>query len=217
MSSVICSIELEPGRKFPGSNPSGRLKSQALARLTSTPMLLFLCHILLFLWREFKSWTWHSGEWWSNRNLFTMLRVMWHGSPHPSVWDQEDHSVRFSCSVMSNSLWPHGLQHARPPCPSPTPGVYPNSCPLSRWCHPTISAIPFSHLRSFPASGSFQVSQFFKSGGQSIGISASTSVLPMGHLSCSPTQSWISGGPNKWFLWWHNAKISYKSIISHIL
>ena len=82
---------------------------------------------------------------------------------------------------MSDSLWPHGLQHARPPCPSPTPRVYSNSCPLSRWCHPTISSsvVPFSsHLQSFPASGSLQTSQFFSSGGQSIGVSASASVLP---------------------------------------
>ena len=89
---------------------------------------------------------------------------------------------QFSCSVTSDSLRPHEQQHTRPPCPSPTPGVYPNSCPLSRWCHPTISSsvIPFSScLQSFPASGSFQMSQFFASGGQSIGVSASTSVLPM--------------------------------------
>ena len=81
-----------------------------------------------------------------------------------------------------DSLRPHGLQHARPPCSSPTPGVYSNSCPLSWWCHPTTSSsfIPFSsHLQSFPASGSFQMSQLFPSRGQSIGVSASTSVLPM--------------------------------------
>ena len=91
--------------------------------------------------------------------------------------------VQFSSvAVMSNSLWPHGLQHARPPCPSSTPRVYSNSCPLSQWCHPTISSsvIPFSSsLQSFPPSGSFPVSQLFASGGQSIGVSASTSVLPM--------------------------------------
>ena len=78
---------------------------------------------------------------------------------------------QFSCSVMSNSLWPHGPQHASPPCPSPTPGVYSNSCPSSRWCHPSISSsvVPFSScLQSFPASGSFQMSQFFTSGSQSI-------------------------------------------------
>jgi len=90
-------------------------------------------------------------------------------------------SVLFSHSVMSDTLRPHGLQHARPPCLSPAPGVYSNSCPLSQWCHPTIlsSTVPFSHFQSFPASGSFPVSQFFTSGGQSIGVSASASVLPM--------------------------------------
>ena len=92
------------------------------------------------------------------------------------------YSVQFSHSTVSNSLRPHGLKHARPPCPSPTPGVYSYLCPLSRWCHPTILScvIPFSsHLRSFPASGSFPKSQFFASGGQSIEVSASTSVLPV--------------------------------------
>ena len=89
-------------------------------------------------------------------------------------------SVQFSCSVVSESLRPHGLQHARPPCPSPTPRVHPNPCPLSRWCHPTISSsvIPFSSCpQSFPASGSFPMSQLFASGGQSIGVLASASVL----------------------------------------
>ena len=103
-------------------------------------------------------------------------------------------SVQFSHSVMSNSLWPHELQHARPPCPSPTPGVYPNSCPLSRWCHPTISSsvVPFSSCpQSFPASGSFPMSQLFASGGQRIGVSASTSDLPMN------TQDWSLG----WTSW----------------
>ena len=91
-------------------------------------------------------------------------------------------SVHFSCSVMSDSQWPHGQQHARLPCPSPTPGACSNSSPLSRWCHPTISSsvVPFSSLlQSFPASGSFPSCQFFASGGQSIGVSASASVLPM--------------------------------------
>ena len=89
-------------------------------------------------------------------------------------------AVQFSRSIMFNSLRPHGLQHARPPCPSPTPRVFSDSCPLSQWHHPTISpsVIPFScHLQSFPASGSFPKSQFFTSGGQSIGASASASVL----------------------------------------
>ena len=88
---------------------------------------------------------------------------------------------------MSDSLWPHEPQHARPPCPSLTPGVQPNPCPLSQWCHPTVSSsvVPFSSCpQSFPASGSFQISQFFTSGGQSIGVSASTSVLPVRTLIC---------------------------------
>ena len=91
-------------------------------------------------------------------------------------------SVQFSRSDLSNSLWPHELKHTRSPCPSLTPRVYPNSSPLSPWCHPTISSsvVPFSSsLQSFPASGSFPVSQFFASGGQSIGVSALASVLPM--------------------------------------
>ena len=88
----------------------------------------------------------------------------------------------FSCSVMSNSLQPHGLQHVRLPCPLLSSGVCSNSCPLSRWCHPTISSsvVPLSScLQSFPASGSFPVSRLFASGGRSIGVSASASVLPM--------------------------------------
>ena len=100
-------------------------------------------------------------------------------------------SVLFVSSVVSNSLQPHGLQHARPPCPSPTPGVYSNSCPLSQWWHPTISSsvVPFSSCpQSFPASGSFQMSQFFASGGQSIGVSALVSVLP------TNIQDWSSLG-----------------------
>ena len=102
----------------------------------------------------------------------------------------------FSCSVMSNSLWPHELQHARPPCPSPSPRVHPNPCPLSWWCHPTFSysVIPFSSCpQSFPASGSFQMSQLFISGGQSIEVSASKSVIPMN------TQDWSPLGRTGWF------------------
>ena len=106
-------------------------------------------------------------------------------------------SVQFSHSVMSNSLRPHELQHIRPLCPSPTPRVHPNPCPLSQWCHPTISSsvIPFSSCpQSLPASGSFQMSQLFTSGGQSIGVSASTSVLPMNTRDWSPLRwtGWIS-------------------------
>ena len=96
--------------------------------------------------------------------------------------NKEKTSVQFSYSVVSNSLQLQGLKHARLPCPSPTPGDCSNSCPLSRWCHPTISSsvLPFSSpLHSFPASRTFPMSQFFASGGQSIGASASASVLPM--------------------------------------
>ena len=97
-------------------------------------------------------------------------------------------SVQFSRSVVSDSLQPHELQHSRPPSPSPTPRVHPNPCPLSRWCHPAISSsiVPFSCLQSSPASGSFRMSQLFVSGGQSIGVSASTSVLPMNTQDWSP-------------------------------
>ena len=105
-------------------------------------------------------------------------------------------SVQFSHSVMSDSLRPHELQHARPPCPSPTPGVYSNSCPLSQWCHPTISSvIPFSSCpQSLPESGSFPMSQLFASGGQSIGVSGLASVLPMKAQNWSPSEwtGWIS-------------------------
>ena len=100
---------------------------------------------------------------------------------HPTLCDHLD-SVQFSCSVVSDSLWPHGLQHARTPSPSPTPGVYSNSWTLSQWCHPTISSsvVPFSScLQSFPASGSFPMSQLLTSNDQSTGPSASASVLPM--------------------------------------
>ena len=100
-------------------------------------------------------------------------------------------SVQFSHSVVSDSLWPHELQHARPPCPSPTPGVYSNSCPSSRWCHPAISSsvVPFSfRLQSFLVSRSFPMSQLFARGGQSIGVSALALVLPMN------TQDWFPLG-----------------------
>ena len=98
---------------------------------------------------------------------------------------------------MSNSLWPHGLQHTRLPCPSPTPRIYSNSCPLSWWCHPKISSsvVPFSsHLQSFPASGSFPISQFFASGGQSTRVSASISALSMNIQDLFPIDwtGWVS-------------------------
>ena len=107
------------------------------------------------------------------------------------------YSVQFSHSVVSNSLRTHGMQHARPPCLLPIPGVYSNSCPSSRWCYPTISSsvIPFSScLQPFPTSGSFQMSQLFASGGQNIRVSASTSVLPMNTKDRFPLGwiGWIS-------------------------
>ena len=104
-------------------------------------------------------------------------------------------SVQFSHSVMSDSLWPHELQHAMPPCPSPVPGVCSNSCPLSWWCYPTISSsvIPFSsHIQSFLASGSFQMSELFTSGDESIGVSASASVRP------TNIQNWFRLGWTGW-------------------
>ena len=111
---------------------------------------------------------------------------------------------------MSDSFQPHELQHARPPCPLPTPGVYPNSCPLSQWCYPTISSsvIPFSCLQSFPASGSFPLSQLFASGGQSIGVSALTLVLPM------DTQDW---SPLEWMDWLGLLAVqgTLKSLLQH--
>ena len=118
----------------------------------------------------------------------------WHTHPTPLHCNQRK-ARQLSHSVVSDSLWPHELQRAMPPCPSPTPGVYSYLCPLSRWCHPTISSsvVPFSsHLQSFPASRSFPMNQFFASGGQSIGVSASTSVLPMS------IQDWF---PFRWTGW----------------
>ena len=111
--------------------------------------------------------------------------------------NNQGYSVLFSRSVVSDSLWPHEPQYTRPPCPSPTPGVHPNPCPLSWWCHPTIlsSVIPFSSCpQSLPASGSFPMSQLSTSGGQSIGVSASALFLPMNTQDWSPLgwTGWIS-------------------------
>ena len=107
------------------------------------------------------------------------------------------YSAQFSRSIVSDSLRPHELQHTRPPCASPTPGVHPNSCPSSQWCHPAISSsvVPFSSCpQSLPASGSFPMSQLFAWGGQSIGVSASASVLPKNTQDWSPLgwAGWIS-------------------------
>ena len=124
-----------------------------------------------------------------------VLDVCLYKTPFICIWVKA--LVQFSRTVMSDSLQPHGLQHTRPPCPSPTPRVYSNSCPSSQWCHPTISSsvIPFFFcLQSFPASGSFQMSLFFTSGGQSIGVSASALVLPVNIQDWSPLgwTGWIS-------------------------
>ena len=134
-------------------------------------------------------------------NLCLLCLLHWQVSSLPLAPPEKPilcFSVQFSSvhSVVSDFLRSHEPQHARPPCPSPTAGVYPNPCPLSRWCHPTISSsvVPFSCLQSFPASGSFQMSQLFAAGGQSIRVSASTSVFPMNTQDWSPFgwTGWIS-------------------------
>ena len=124
-----------------------------------------------------------------------MLKLLTRVSSKGRAQERDISSVRFSRSVVSDSLRPHEPQHARPPCPSPTPGVYSNSCPSSWWCHPTISSsvVPFSSCpQSLQASGSFPMSQFFAWGGQSVGVSASASVLPVN------TQDWAPLGWTGW-------------------
>ena len=125
--------------------------------------------------------------------------LSWAVNPWNCSWKSLLHSIssiQFSRSVVSDSLWPHEPQYTRPPCPSPTPGVHSNPCPLCQWCHPTISSsvVSFSSCpQSFPESGSFPMSQFFASGGQSIGVSASASALPMN------IQDWFPlGGKRHW-------------------
>jgi len=172
----------------------------------SSGLIRFRFHFFPSMHYVFPSWgicllvTLVSSYWWSLfRSIDLLVVEKWWYSIKSSSYIVgmllQFSSVQFSPSVMSNSLWPHGLQHARPPCPSPTPGVYSSSCPLSGWCHPTIlsSVVPFcSHLQFFPASGSFQMSQLFASGGQSIGVSASASVLPMN------IQDWFPLGWTGW-------------------
>ena len=147
------------------------------------------------------------GLWLRGKKIFFFLKM--------STTTSHD-SVQFS-SVAQPCPWPHGLQHARPPCPSPTPWVYSNSCPLSRWSHLTISSSvnPFSsHLQSFLPLGSSQMSQFFASGGQSIGVSASASVLPMNVQDWFPLgwTGWISlqskGLSRVFSNWYHRSKAS---------
>ena len=134
-------------------------------------------------------------EGWALRNWCFKIVVL--EKPLESPFVLQAYSVQFSCLVMSNSLWPHESQHSRPPCPSPTPRVYPNSCPSSQWCHSAISSsvVPFSSCpQSLPASESFPVSQLFTSGGQSIGVLAPASFLPMNIQDWSPLEwtGWIS-------------------------
>ena len=150
-----------------------------------------------------KSWTglkWLSTH---NRNFWnsSLIPTTCGGTDVGDIGPRAGHlgfvsSVQFSCSVVPDSLRPHGLQCASPPRPSPAPRAYSNSCPFSQWCHPTVSSsvLSFSsHLQSFPASGSFQMSQLFTSGGQSVRVSASTSVLPMNIQVWFPLEStgWI--------------------------
>ena len=135
-------------------------------------------------------------RWWLQAMKLKDARSLEEKQPRQYMKRQR-HSVQFSRSVVFDYLWPHEPQHARPPCLSPTPGVHPNPCPLSWWCHPTIlsSVVPFSSCPlSFPGSGSFQMSQLFASGGQSIGVSASTSLLAMNTQDWSPLgwTGWIS-------------------------
>ena len=136
----------------------------------------------------YQSQTWHKGLLEEEIFLYpSSQRINWH----------ETDSVQLGHSIVSDSLQPHEPQHDRPPCPSPTPRVHPNSCPSSQWCHTTIlfSVVPFSSCpQSFPASGSWQMSQLFTSGSQSIGVSVSTSILPINTHDWSPLgwTGWIS-------------------------
>ena len=127
--------------------------------------------------------------------VISVFKLIGEKLKNTKCWHSEEAEVQFSHSVVSNSLWPHGLQHARPLCPPPNPGVYSNWCPLSQWGYPAILSSVVccsSCLQSFPASGSFQMSQFFTLGGQSIGVSASASVLPMN------IQDWFPVGWTGW-------------------
>ena len=155
---------------------------------------------VLILWKTKIDVYVHTWEYRYSNNFVQFLKNTWK-TPRRNTFmpysfiDSQTGSVQFSHSVMSDSLRPHGLQHARLPCPSPTPGAYSNSCPKSQWCHPSISSsvIPFSsHLQSFSASGSFPMSRFFSSGGQSVGVSASATVLPMN------IQDWFPLGLTGW-------------------
>ena len=153
-------------------------------------------------------WAWDSSHRGIQWLLFLSIHFTHSLSYHLSNPDSYHllSSVQFSCSVVSDSLWPCESQHARPPCLSPTPGLYSNSCPSSWWCHLAISSsvIPFSSCpQSLPASGSYPMSQLFAWGGQSAGVSASASVLPMN------TQDW---SPSGWTGWTSLQSVPTKSV-----
>ena len=138
-------------------------------------------------WAHSRTLMWKSGKEKIKGEKVDMGWVIWSTAPRAREVSLQFSSVQFSCSVVSDFLRPHESQHARPPCPSPTPGVHSNSCPSSQWCHPAISSSDFSFSscpQSLPASGSFPVSRLSTSGGQSIGVSASASVLPMNTQDC---------------------------------
>ena len=169
-----------------------------------------MSHVTLMWWVQRTHWRGLTRGTWACRSLLVKKK-------------SSISSVQFSCSGVSDSLWPRGLQHARFPCLLPVPGVYSNSCPLSPWCHPTISSsvIPFSFcLQSFPTSGSFPGSQSFASGAQSTGVSASTSVLSMNIQDWSPLgwTGWIPAvqGTLKSLLQHHSSKASILSALSFL-
>ena len=141
----------------------------------------------------------HSWLWYNQVHSMAFKSLPHLHTEHSHLLQEMASSVQFSRSVVSHSLRPREPQHSRPPCPSPTPGVHPNPCPLCRWCHPTTSSsvIHFSSChQSFTESGSFQTNQLFTWGGQSIGVSASKSVLPMN------TQDWSPLGWTGWISLW---------------
>ena len=183
VSSSVVSNSLWPHRLYSPleSSVHGILQARILERVTIP-------------FSRGSSWP---GDW----TLFSCIAgrffTVWAAREAQNIHSVQFSSVQFSSSVVSNSLRPHESQHARPPCPSPTPRVYSNSCPLSQWCHPAISScvVPFSSCpQSFPASGSFPMSQLFSLGGQSTGVLASASVLPMNTQDWSPSgwTGWIS-------------------------
>ena len=174
MSGTLLSEKGSSGKKMCFPDKSGRSVKSEL------PVLNWITSQFRAMWCLEQSHSHFKTKRHRKRGLeWQQSQCHWASEPVPIAAHVQ--TVQFSHSVVSDSLRPHGLQHVRPPCLSPTPGVYSNTCPLSQWCHPTISSsvVPFSCLQSFPASGSFPISQFFASRGRSIGVSASASDLPM--------------------------------------